>query len=296
MLDNYSLIPFHQDVIDTLAILAPGLLGASVARAAKARGAARRVVIWARRPEVRLALADQPWCDEVADSAETAVAEAHVVVIATPVTRMAEIVDRIAPHLIAGAVVTDVGSVKAEICHHGTATLAPTGATFVGSHPMAGGEKTGWPHADPELFAGKTCFVTPRENDDAVATETVVRLWRDLGAEVVSVGADEHDEIVAHISHLPQIIATNLGTLLGTRPAQWSQLAGNGLKDTTRIAASDATMWIEILEQNRDEILRSLDAFENDLHQFRAALSNRDWTDLRTRLERGKSWRDGLRP
>jgi prephenate dehydrogenase len=224
------------------------------------------------------------------------VAEAHVVVIATPVTRMAEIVDRIAPHLIAGAVVTDVGSVKAEICHHGTTTLAPTGATFVGSHPMAGGEKTGWPHADPELFAGKTCFVTPRENDDAVATETVVRLWRDLGAEVVSVGADEHDEIVAHISHLPQIIATNLGTLLGTRPAQWSQLAGNGLKDTTRIAASDATMWIEILEQNRDEILRSLDAFENDLHQFRAALSNRDWTDLRTRLERGKSWRDGLRP
>ncbi|MDA8527265.1 prephenate dehydrogenase/arogenate dehydrogenase family protein [Opitutaceae bacterium] len=296
MLDNYSLIPFHQDVIDTLAILAPGLLGASVARAAKARGAARRVVIWARRPEVRLALADQPWCDEVADSAETAVAEAHVVVIATPVTRMAEIVDRIAPHLIAGAVVTDVGSVKAEICRHGTTTLAPTGATFVGSHPMAGSEKTGWTHADPELFAGKTCFVTPRENDDAVATETVVRLWRDLGAEVVSVGADEHDEIVAHISHLPQIIATNLGTLLGTRPAQWSQLAGNGLKDTTRIAASDATMWIEILEQNRDEILRSLDAFENDLHQFRAALSNRDWTDLRTRLERGKSWRDGLRP
>ncbi len=296
MLDNSSHIPFHQDVIDTLAILAPGLLGASVARAAKARGAARRVVIWARSPEVRLALAEQAWCDEVADSAETAVAEANVVVIATPVTRMAEIIDRIAPQMIAGAVVTDVGSVKAEICRHGSTALAGTNATFVGSHPMAGSEKTGWANADPELFAGKTCFVTPSEENETAATETVVRLWRDLGAEVVSVGAGEHDKIVAHISHLPQILASNLGTLLGNRPAQWSQLAGNGLKDTTRIAASDTTMWIEILEQNRDEILRALDGFENDLHQFRSALSNRDWTDLRTRLDRGKAWRDNLRP
>lgn len=296
MLDNFRPIPFDQDVIDTLAILAPGLLGASVARAAKARGAAQRVVIWARRPEVRLAIADQPWCDAVAASAEEAVTDANIVVVATPVTRMAEMIDRIASHLPAGALVTDVGSVKAEICRHGATALAATEATFVGSHPMAGSEKTGWTNADPELFSGKTCFVTPRENDDAAATETIVRFWRDLGAEVVTVGADEHDEIVANISHLPQIIATNLGTLLGGRPAPWSQLAGNGLKDTTRIAASDATMWVEILEQNRDEILRALDGFENDLHQFRSALSNRDWTDLRTRLERGKAWRDSLRP
>ena len=209
---------------------------------------------------------------------------------------MAEMIDRIAAHLKTGAIVTDVGSVKAEICRHGASALATSGTTFVGSHPMAGSEKTGWANADPELFAGKTCFVTPREDDNTTATETVVRLWRDLGCEVVSVGADQHDEIVAHISHLPQILATNLGTLLGKRPGQWSQLAGNGLKDTTRIAASDATMWIEILEQNRDEILRALNGFESDLHQFRSALSNRDWTDLRTRLEHGKSWRDSLRP
>ena len=283
-------------VIDTLAIFAPGLLGASVARAAKARGAARRVIIWARRPEVRLALADQPWCDEVVDSAESAAKAANLVVIASPVTRIGELVERIAPHLTAGTIVTDVGSVKADICRQASSSLSSTAATFIGSHPMAGSEKTGWENGDAKLFDGRTCFVTPTENDDDVAVETVVRLWRDLGSEVVTVSADQHDEIVAHISHLPQIVATNLGTLLDQRPAKWSHLAGNGLKDTTRIAASDATMWVEILEQNRDEILRALQGFEDDLNHFRAALANRDWPELRTRLERGKSWRDSLRP
>lgn len=283
-------------MIETLAILAPGLLGGSVARAAQARGAARQVVIWARRPEVRLALAEQPWCDEVADSAEAAAAQADLVVVATPVTRIGEIIERIAPHLKPGAIVTDVGSVKAEICRQAALTLAATKATFVGSHPMAGSEKTGWEHGDPDLFAKRPCFVTSIDSVASPAVTTVVRFWRDLGSEVVTVGPDEHDEIVAHISHLPQVIATNLGTLLAQRPGAWSQLAGNGLKDTTRIAASDATMWVDILEQNRDEVLRALKGFEDDLHHFRAALANRDWTELRTRLERGKSWRDNLRP
>lgn len=283
-------------MIDTLAILAPGLLGASVARAARARGVAKRIVIWARRPEVRVALADQPWCDEVADSAEAAVAEANLVVVAPPVTRIPELIARVAASLPAGSVVTDVGSVKAEICRQAEAALAGKQSTFVGSHPMAGSALTGWANADPELFQGRTCFVTPRDDTAEAAVETVVRFWRDLGSEVFTTTADQHDEIVAHISHLPQIVATNLGTLLGARPANWSHLAGNGLKDTTRIAASDATMWVEILEQNRDEILRALKGFEDDLHHFRSALSNRDWTELRARLERGKSWRDGLRP
>ena len=95
---------------------------------------------------------------------------------------------------------------------------------------------------------------------------------------------------------LPQLVATTLGNSLGAKPAKWSQLAGNGLKDTTRIAASDASMWIDILEQNRDEILRALTTYEDELHHLRTALANRDWTDLRTRIERGKAWRDSLRP
>jgi len=283
-------------MIARLAILAPGLLGASVARAAHARGVARHITIWARRPEVRVALADQPWCQAVAESPAAAVAESSLVVLAPPVTRIIDLLRQIAPQLPDDALVTDVGSVKSDICREARSLLAERPATFVGSHPMAGGAVTGWESADPELFVDRTCFVTPDESTPSPATEKVVRFWQDLGSEVLTLPPEKHDEIVGHISHLPQIVATCLGTLLSQRPAQWSQLCGNGLKDTTRIAASDANMWIEILEQNRDEILRALSAYEDDLHRFKSALANRDWTDLRTRLERGKSWRDGLRP
>ncbi|MCC5024411.1 MAG: prephenate dehydrogenase/arogenate dehydrogenase family protein [Candidatus Synoicihabitans palmerolidicus] len=300
MLDIGASFRFSKNVVRTLTILAPGLLGGSVAQAARAREAAERIVIWAQRPEVRLALAEQPWCDAIADSPETAVHDAQLIVIAAPVTRINELIDRIAPHLATHAVVTDVGSVKAEICRHGANALAAAGSApgieFIGSHPMAGSALTGWAHGDPELFAGCPCFVTPYNSPAESQLTTVVRFWRDLGSEVVTLPPDEHDEIVAHISHLPQIIATNLGTLLGSKPPNWSQLAGNGLRDTTRIAASDSTMWLDILEQNSDEILRALDGFEDDLHHFHSALANRDWTALRTRLERGKVWRDSLRP
>lgn len=285
-------------MVDTLTILAPGLLGGSVARAARTRDVARRIIIWARRPEVRAQLAAQPWCDEVAPTAEAAVATADLVVVAAPVTRIIELVARAAPHLPPGAVVTDVGSVKAEICRAAAAALIDAGATasFVGSHPMAGSALTGWEHGDPELFVRRTCFVTPLATTPTAAAATVARFWSDLNAEVVTVSPDDHDEIVAHISHLPQVIATSLGTLLAARPPAWSQLAGNGLRDTTRIAASDDTMWIEILQQNREEILRALSLYADELHRLQAALANRDWTELRTRLQRGKAWRDGLRP
>ncbi len=283
-------------MINRLAILAPGLLGASVARAAHDRGVARHITIWARRPEVRVALADQPWCQTVAETPRDAVAEADFIVLAPPVARIGELLEQIAPALREGAIVTDVGSVKSDICRVARQTMEASAGVFVGSHPMAGSAQTGWQHAEPGLFVNRTCFVTPEASASPSAVETVVRFWRDLDSEVVTIDANKHDEIVAHISHLPQIVATNLGTLLGQSPAEWSQLSGNGLKDTTRIAASDATMWIEILQQNRDEILRALNAFEDDLHHFKSSLANRDWTDLRTRLERGKTWRDSLRP
>ena len=281
-------------MIDTLAILAPGLLGGSVAQAARSRSLAHRIVIWARRPEVRVALARQPWCDEVADSPEAAVAHADLVVIATPVTRIAELTARVAPHLPTHSIVTDVGSVKADVCRDATAALAKAEAHFVGSHPMAGGDKTGWEHGSPDLFQNRTCFVTPTPSTTTDAIDRVVKFWDALGARVVSATPDEHDEIVAHISHLPQMLATTLGDLLGEKPAKWSQHAGNGLRDTTRIAGSDPTMWLDIFEQNRDEVLRAVRAYQNELHRIESALANRDWPELRSRLERGKKWRNGL--
>jgi prephenate dehydrogenase len=282
-------------VLENLVILAPGLLGGSVARAAHARGLARRITVWTRRPEARLKLREQPWVQHVAETAEDAVREASLVVLAAPVEKIIELAGRIAPHLPANALVTDVGSVKGALCRACHAALA-SHARFIGSHPMAGSEKTGWENATDTLFEKRVCFVTPLADADEQAVATVVRFWHDLGAEVTTVSPDQHDEITAHISHVPQAIATSLATFLATKNPQWRNLSGNGLRDTTRIAGSDATMWIEIFQQNRDEVLRALSTFQDELHGFQTALANRDWPEVRARLERGKSWRDGFRP
>lgn len=281
--------------ITQLTILAPGLLGGSVARAARQRDVAQRIVLWTRRPESRLKLRAQPWCDAVADTPNAAVRGADLVVIAAPVDQIVPLARQIAPDLAPGTLVTDVGSVKNEISRLGHAALAPH-AHFVGAHPMAGSEKTGWEHSTATLFEHRTCFVTPLADTAAQATATVVEFWHALGAEVVTVAPDQHDEIVAHISHLPQVIASSLCGFLATKNPTWRHHAGGGLRDTTRIAGSDPQLWRTILEQNRDEVLHALRAFEDELHGFKVALANRDYVEVVARLERGKAYRDPFRP
>jgi cyclohexadieny/prephenate dehydrogenase len=281
--------------MDQLTILAPGLLGGSVARAARARGVAQRIVIWARRPEARLALGEQPWCTAAAATAGEAVKGADMVVVAAPVDRIVPLVREVAPHVKDGAVVCDVGSVKGDISRMGHEALNGR-AHFVGAHPMAGSEKTGWEHGSAELFEGRTCFVTPVAGSDAGAVAKVVAFWRDLGAEVVTIDPDKHDEIVAHISHLPQVLASSLCAFLATRESGWRNFAGSGLRDTTRIAGSDPKLWKTILEQNRDEVLRALRDFQDDLQSLQAALANRDFVEVTARLERGRAYRDKFRP
>jgi prephenate dehydrogenase len=288
---------FLPDVsaITQLTILAPGLLGGSVARAVRERDVAQRIVLWTRRPESRLKLRAQPWCDAVAETPGDAVRHASLVVIAAPVDQIVPLTRQIAPDLASGTLVTDVGSVKNEISRLGHAALAPH-AHFVGAHPMAGSEKTGWEHGTATLFEHRTCFVTPRVDTAAQATATVVEFWHALGAEVVTVAPDQHDEIVAHISHLPQVIASSLCGFLATKNPAWRDHAGGGLRDTTRIAGSDPQIWRAILEQNRDEVLRALSGFEVELHGLRAALANRDYVEVAARISRGKAYRDQFRP
>jgi prephenate dehydrogenase len=161
---------------------------------------------------------------------------------------------------------------------------------------MAGSEKTGWEHGTAELFERRTCFVTPLPSTSPAATEAVVLFWRDLGAEPVTVDPDKHDEIVAHISHLPQVLASTLCAFLAQRDPNWRNYSGGGLRDTTRIAASDPQLWRTILEQNRDEVLRALRHYQDELHTFQAALSNRDYTAVIAHLERGQAYRRQFRP
>ncbi len=282
-------------MFDRIAILAPGLLGASVARAARHYGAAKHLTLWARRPETRLQLKGQPWCDAVADTPADAVREAQLVVICTPVDLIGPLVSQIASFLPAGAVVTDVGSVKGDICRLSQKALAG-GTHFVGSHPMAGSEKTGWEHGKADLFVRRTVFVTPLPETDPKAAERVAAFWTSLEADVATIEPDAHDEIVAHISHLPQVLATTLCASLAKRDVRWRNFAGGGLRDTTRIAGSDPKLWKTILDQNRDEVLRAVRGYQEELHNLERALANRDWFEVQAILERGRAYRDQFRP
>jgi len=282
-------------VFASLTVLAPGLLGGSVAMAARSRAVAARIHVWSRRAETRASLRAVDWCDLVHETPEAAAAGSELVVVCAPVDQIAPLVERIGPRLAPGAIVTDVGSVKSEICRAATATLAGRDCTFVGSHPMAGSERTGHANAEADLFRGRTCFVTPLPDTSVAAIDRVVAFWRALDADVVTESPERHDEIVAHISHLPHVLASALCSFLAQGDPRWRELAGPGLRDTTRIAGSDAELWRSIFEQNQPEVVRAVSRFQDELQELQAAIANGDWFTVKATLERGRHYRAGLR-
>lgn len=273
-----------------ITILGPGLLGASLALALKERGLSQRVHAWSRRAETRARALQADWCDAIFDQAGEACVGSDLVVLCTPVDTIVPLLEQVVSSLQAGALLTDVGSTKSLICRE----ARRIGVNFIGSHPMAGSEQTGMAHARADLFEGAACIITPL--DYALATEItrLSQLWEAIGMQVVTSSPEKHDEIVAHISHLPHLLASSLCGYLAQKDADWKHLAGGGLRDTTRVASGDATLWKQILEQNRDEILRAIDGFENELHVLKTTLLNKNTPDLVAHLERGKKFRDSL--
>ena len=276
-----------------LTILAPGLLGASLGMATRELGLAKRIHVWARRAESREACSDADWCDRAFADASEAVSGSDLVILCTPVDTIVPVVKTIAKSLSPGALVTDVGSTKSRICRLSSHAM-PEGATFIGSHPMAGSEKSGMKHATADLFRSRACLVTPLEAAEPAKVDALVRFWRALGMEVTSLSPEKHDEIVAQISHLPHLLSSLLALHLSRKPDAWQAYCGNGLRDTTRIAAGNSEIWRSIFEENKDELLRALDEFERELTLMRSALHNGEWAHVRYLLDQGKSFREGL--
>ena len=280
-------------VFKNITVVAPGLLGSSIAMAARQRGLAERISIYARREESVEQLKHVDWCDHAASNLGEVCRTAELIILCAPVERIISLAKSLAPELENNPIVTDVGSVKGEIvrlCQH---NLGDKGR-FVGSHPMAGSEKTGMENATPDLFVERVCFVTPQETTASKATETVVAFWKALGSKVTLETPDKHDEIVAMVSHLPHIVAATLAAFLSENCPRAGSFCGDGLKDTTRIAAGDPTLWREIIVQNRSEILRSIRSFQDQLQEFSAAIANGSEYDLLQLLNDGKRFRDKL--
>jgi len=277
-----------------ITILGPGLLGASLAMAVKERGLAARVVTWSRRPESRAKCLNQSWCDAVFDSLEKAVVGSDLVVICTPIQTIVPLLVQIRPALDAEALITDVGSTKSLICREARSALEGHSATFLGAHPMAGSEQAGMEHAQSDLFENAACILTPLDDASAEAIAKLSAFWDALGMTVSTVSPEKHDEIVAHVSHLPHLLASTLCGYLAAQDDTWRTLAGGGLRDTTRIASGDPQLWKQILEQNSDEVVRAIEGFEQQLHHLKTALLNQDSLGVIAQLERGKTYRDQL--
>jgi cyclohexadieny/prephenate dehydrogenase len=234
---------------ERIAVLGLGLLGGSVAGAARARGVAKRVVGVSRGRDTAAAAVAAGLADEATAELAAGVAGAELVVLCTPVFAMAETLRRAAPHLAPGALVTDVGSVKRPLVET-LPGLLPPGVHYVGAHPMAGSHHTGLRHARADLFEGAACVLTPTAATPPGALARVGGFWAALGARVFERDPAVHDAEVAWVSHLPHAVAFAYAASLVSAPAAAFALKGGGFRDFTRIAASDPELWADILATN----------------------------------------------
>lgn len=225
---------------------------------------------------------------EATEDLAEAAQQSDLVIFCTPVDRIAAGVREAARKVRPGTLLTDAGSVKEEICSELTSGL-PMGIEFLGGHPLAGSEKTGYEFADPELFAGRLCILTPHEQNSASQVTRLKQFWELLGARVHLMSPSAHDRVLAETSHLPHLIASVLASVLSDENRLFT---ASGFRDTTRIAAGDPDLWTAILLQNSAGVLERLDAFTRITQSFREALEQRDATSLRRLLTEGKQKRD----
>ncbi|HVV52740.1 MAG TPA: prephenate dehydrogenase/arogenate dehydrogenase family protein [Polyangia bacterium] len=281
-----------------LAVMGAGQIGGSVALAARAAGAVSEVVAWSRTREKLERAKSLGIIDRSAGSAAEAAQGAALVVLATPVRSLGEIAAEIAGALAPGAIVIDVGSVKATAIAAVEPKL-PAGA-FVACHPIAGTERVGPDAASPLLFEGKRCVLCPTALSRPEAVATVERLWTAMGAEPVRMDADLHDRVLGAGSHLPHVaayaLAGTLGAVSGDVVEGLRRLPTPSLRDTTRVAASSPVMWRDIFLDNRAEVLPLVEAYLRQVEALRAAIAAGDGKRIEQLLDAGKSGRDRLVP
>ena len=221
---------------------------------------------------------------------DRAAVDADLVVVCTPVSDVVDHVCEAARHCRPDTLLTDVGSTKEWIVRE-VALRLPAGPVFVGSHPLAGSEKTGPENARPDLFDGRVTVVTPQPETDPESVQRLESFWSSVGSHVVRMTPQAHDQALARVSHVPHLIAAALAA--ATSPEDLP-LAAGGWKDTTRVAAGDPRLWLPILGTNRDHVLKSLAKFEKVLGSFRDALRCGDEARLAQLLDEGKRTRDSV--
>lgn len=276
--------------VGKLVVIGVGLIGGSFALALKAAGAVRHVVGVGRTQRNLDIAVERGVIDEAALEAAAAVREADLVLIATPVGQMPEVMAQIAPALGERTIITDGGSTKQDVVAYAKRFLGAHFERFVPSHPIAGTEKSGAGSAFPELFRERNVVIAPQPDNRACAVRLVRAVWEACGANVIELEARRHDEIFAAVSHLPHVVAFALMSMLARRgdAAELLGHSGGGLRDTVRIAGSSPEMWRDICVANREALTGLLDDYIDELGAARAAIESGDGAALSELFERAR--------
>jgi prephenate dehydrogenase len=277
-------------MVATLAVVGVGLLGGSVALAARQRGLADTIIGIDTESAVREYILQTGLVDSATANLQEGVAGANVVVFCTPIDQIADQVAAASRVCQPTTLLIDVGSTKASLVRRVESQL-PDPSWFVGCHPLAGSERSGAHNAKADLFQGRLVVLTPTSRTLAEAQARATTFWLRLGARIKVMSPEQHDQAVSMTSHLPHLIASALAGIL---PPHLVELAATGFRDTTRIAAGSPRLWTSILCDNRGATIAALDRFQAQLDSFRDALRAGDADALLALLQQGKSVRDCL--
>jgi cyclohexadieny/prephenate dehydrogenase len=280
-----------------VALIGLGLIGSSIAHAVSQLGLAGELVATDASAAVRTRAVELELADRIAASNAEAVEDADLVIACVPVGACADVAASIAPHLKAGAIVSDVGSVKGAVLRAMAPALPPS-VHFIPAHPVAGTENSGPDAGFAELFINRWCILTPPDGIAPAALDQLAAFWRALGANVEVMSADHHDLVLAVTSHLPHLIAyTIVGTadeLEDVTRSEVLKFSAGGFRDFTRIAASDPTMWRDVFLNNKDAVLEMLGAFQEDLSKLTRAIRRGDGDALFEHFTRTRAIRRGI--
>ena len=273
--------------INTLTIIGVGLIGGSIAREVKKKKLAKKIIGFGRRRSSLAKALKAKAIDEATLSFPRAVREADVVIIATPISLVSTFLKKCNKFCKAGCIITDVGSTKKKIVSSAEKIISAD-KFFIGTHPMAGSEKRGFISSHLNLFKDSICFLIKTKKANVKALETLELFWKKLGAKPIIVSSQNHDKIVAEVSHLPHAIATSLinSSIKSIR------FASTGFRDTTRIASSNVDLWLDIFLTNKDNIVKSIDNFINNLDKIKRSIKKEDRIQLCRLLNKAKRIRE----
>jgi cyclohexadieny/prephenate dehydrogenase len=284
-------------IFDRLALIGVGLIGSSIARAARTSGAVRSIVATARSAATRQRVRELKIADQVIETNAEAAREADCIIVCVPVGACGEVAAEIGAAIKPGAIISDVGSVKGAVLRD-MAPHIPAHAHLVPAHPVAGTEHSGPDAGFAELFENRWCILTPPAGADEKAVAKLKAFWQRLGANVEVMDATHHDLVLAITSHLPHLIAYNIvGTAAdletGTR-SEVIKFSAGGFRDFTRIAASDPIMWRDVFLNNKEAVLEMLGRFNEDLAALTRAIRTGDGDALFERFTRTRAIRRSI--